>query len=157
MNVEILEFYLIDKNENRQALSGTLRINLPDIGIHILGIFVTKKKENWFFSLPGRSGIHHETGEFLWYPAVVFEDRDKQKELVQDIREKGREFILERLKDLENPLIFPPKAIKTLPIPSVPKPRVKPVEVTEIPKKSGFQMDKEYVDLPPLKKKKSYK
>lgn len=157
MNVEILEFYPIEKNEKKEALSGTLRINLPDIGIHILGIFVAKKKENWFFSLPGRNGTHHETGESVRYPAVVFENREKQKELIEAIREKGRAFILQRLENTETPLVFPPKAIKKLPIQSAPKNKVISAKAKETDKKSGFQIDKEYVDLPPLKKKKSFK
>lgn len=99
MNVEILEFYPIEKNEERKTLTGTLRVKLPDLGIHILGIFVFRKNDYWHFTIPGRTGEHHETGVSVRYPFVVFEDRDKQKELIEAIREKGREFILNRLSE----------------------------------------------------------
>jgi hypothetical protein len=107
MNVEILEFYPIEQNEERKTLTGTLRIKLPDIGIHILGIFVYRKNDYWHFTIPGRTGEHHETGASVRYPFIVFEDRDKQKELIEAIREKGRAFVLNRLADVENPIIFP--------------------------------------------------
>jgi hypothetical protein len=77
MNVEILDFYPIEKNENKGTLTGTLRIKLPDLGIHILGIFVFRKNDFWQFRLPGRSGTHHETGASVRYPFIVFEERAK--------------------------------------------------------------------------------
>lgn len=109
MDIEIIEFYPIDRDESRDTLTGTLRINLPEIGIHILGIFVSKRKETWFFSIPGRNGTHHETGKWIFYPHIVFDDREKQAELMAAIREKGKAFIESRLADTEHPLIFPNK------------------------------------------------
>ena len=107
MNVEILEFYPIERNEERDLLTGTLRVKLPDIGIHILGIYVSKRKDYWNFSLPYRSGIDHKTGEKIKYPIIVFEDREQHRSLIEAIRKKGLVFIERRLSDKENPLIFP--------------------------------------------------
>jgi len=111
MNIEVIEFYPMERDEEKEILTGTLRIKLPDIGIHILGIWCSKKKESWIFSLPGRTGIN-ETGEKVRYPCFVFEDREKQKDLITAIRKNGRDFIEKRLADIENPLIFPEKKEK---------------------------------------------
>lgn len=112
MNVEIVEFYPIEWKKERDSLTATLRIRIPDIGIHILGIYVSKAKDRCFFSLPGRLGTHHETGEAVRYPFIIFEDREKQKELMTAIREKGKGFIEKRLDDIENSLVWPQKQKK---------------------------------------------
>lgn len=109
MNIEILEFYPLEHNEAKGFLSGTLRVSLPDSGLHILGVYVMKKKDFWLFRLPTNTGTHHETGEFVRFPCIVFEDSEKQRDLMTAIREKGRAFIERRLSDTENPLIFPQK------------------------------------------------
>lgn len=102
MNIEIVDFFSIDKNPEKGLLNGTLRIKLPDLGIHILGIYVSKRKDTWFFNLPSKRA-HHETGEIVHYPCFVFEDKEKHRELIDAIRMKGREFIerwLTETKDL---------------------------------------------------------
>jgi len=109
MNVEIVEFYPIERKEEKDFLTGTLRIRLPDIKLQILGIFVTKNKDSWFFALPGRKGIDHKTGNAVRYPFIAFDDRQMQKELIEALREKVPAFIGKRLADTENPLVFPPK------------------------------------------------
>ena len=109
MNIEIMEFYPLECDEARGLLTGTLRVKLPEIGIHILGIHVSKRKECWFFTMPGRTSTHHESGESIRYPFFVFEDRDKQKEFIAAIREQGRAFIEMRLADGGNSLVFPQK------------------------------------------------
>lgn len=107
MNVEIVEFYPIEWNKERNSLTGTLRINLSDIGIHILGVYVTKKKDYWHFNLPGRNGTHHKTGEPVRYPFIVFDDKEMQRRLIDAIRVQGRAFIENKLADTTNPLIWP--------------------------------------------------
>ena len=109
MLVEIIEFYPQSFDQERGSLTGTLRIKLCDSGIHILGIYVCKRKDSWFFNLPGGMSIHHETGERVRYPYLVFEDREKHRELMEEIREKGRDFIEKRLTDTEKPLVIPQK------------------------------------------------
>ncbi len=104
MNVEIIEFYPLEGNESTGFISGTLKIRLSEQGIVIMGIFVSRSKGRYFFSMPGRMGIHHKTGEKIRYPAFVFEDREKQKELMEAIREKAPAFIEMRLANVERPL-----------------------------------------------------
>jgi len=109
MNIENIEFYPNERNEEKDSLTGTLRIKLPDIGIHILGVFVSKHNGFWFFSLPGRKSKHHETGTDVRYPFIGFENREQQKELIAAIREKGRAFIESKLADTTNPIVWPKK------------------------------------------------
>jgi hypothetical protein len=105
MKVEIVEFYPLTRTE--KGLTGTMRINLPEIGINILGVYVSKRNENFYFSLPARTATDHKTGQIIRYPLVVFEDREKHNELLAEIRLQGPEFIKRRLSDTENPLIWP--------------------------------------------------
>jgi len=109
MNIEVLEFFPFERDEDRDFLSGTLKIKLVDFGICVLGIYVTKKKNTWFFSLPGRTGTDHETGQEIRFPFVTFEDREKHKELIEAIRDQGRVFVEARLADTSKPLSFPAK------------------------------------------------
>lgn len=119
MNIEIIEFY--PSSGDKEQLTGTLRVKLPDIGIHILGVSVLKNKNFWRFSLPGRNGVDRQSGEAIWYPFVVFECKEKQKNLVDAIREKGRAFIEKRLEDTEIPLVFPERKPQSQSIPSIDK------------------------------------
>ena len=105
MKIEVIEFFPITRDDVRGVLTGTLRVKIPEVGLHILGIFVSKKKNFWFFTLPGKKGIHHETGEPVRYPFVVFEG-EQQRELMDAIRTHGRAYIEKRLDDKENPLVI---------------------------------------------------
>ena len=154
MKIEIIEFYGLDRNEEKGLLNGTLRIKLSEIGIHILGIYVTKKKESWFFHMPGRLGTNHETGEAVRYPFIVFEDREKQKELMTAIREKGREFIEKRLTDTENPIIWPQKQKKEQYIKKLSSTKDNAMEAKQIGKEAAkptISTIKVWQDPPPRK------
>jgi hypothetical protein len=93
MNIEIVDFYLIERDDERGTLTGTLRVKLCDSGLHILGVYVSRRKAIYHFMLPGRRGVHHETGLSVRYPFVVMEDRDQHKQLMDSIRDKGKAFI----------------------------------------------------------------
>ena len=93
MNIEINEFYPLEVNKDKSLVTGTIKVRLVDFGIDLLGIFVSKKKNFWLFSLPGRSAKHHETAEKIHYPFFSFENRKQQRSLVTEIRKKGRVFI----------------------------------------------------------------
>jgi hypothetical protein len=101
-----LNFTPLESQKDKGILTGTLRIKLSEVGIHILGIHVSKRKDFLDFTMPGRKGMNHETGEWIRYPFIVFEDRENHRELIEAIREKGRAFIGKRLADTENPMIF---------------------------------------------------
>lgn len=109
MNVKFVEFYPISGDESVDVFTGTIRVKLPDLSLDILGIFVSKKKNTWFFGLPGRQGIDAKSGEKIRYPFIVFEDREQQKALLSAIRERAPAFIEKRTIDKENPIVWPEK------------------------------------------------
>jgi hypothetical protein len=146
MNVEIVEFYPLSRNETKGELTGTLRVRLPELGLHILGVYVSKRGDAWYFTLPGREAVSHKTGERIRYPFIVFEDREKQKELVAAIREQGRAFIERRLTETENPIVFPELSKK--PPGQDRKPEIK-APTPGGSKPPAKQVFREYSDLPP--------
>lgn len=93
MNVEIVEFYLKEQNESKELLQGTIRIELPEFGIDILGIHVMKKKKHWFFSLPYKNGFDDVRKVAVRYPVFLFNEKEKQRLFIEAIRKKGIEFI----------------------------------------------------------------
>lgn len=103
MNVEFIEFFPDEINHERRILKGTLRIRIPELNLHILGVIICRNKNYWVVRLPGKFAIHHKTGEQIWFPYVVFEDRERQKQLIDVIREQAPAFIEKRLHDISNP------------------------------------------------------
>lgn len=97
MNIEIVEFYSIEKDDNREILKGTLHVYLVDLGIDLRGIYVQKRKNYWRFDLPSRSGVDQETKQLVRYPCFSFMDKKKTDQLLSLIRELGREYILKQL------------------------------------------------------------
>ena len=97
MDIEIVEFYLIEQDEAEGMLRGTLHIYIPSIDLDIRGCSVTKKKHRWFIGLPTRKAIDDDTGEWVRFPLVSFTDRVKTAALVAELREKGRVYIENKL------------------------------------------------------------
>lgn len=93
MNIEIVGFYEDSRDDAKQHLIGTLHVYLIDEEIDLRGIYVTKKKESWWFGMPQRKGKDEETGKAVWYPTFTFTDIEKQKSLMVAIRKGGREYI----------------------------------------------------------------
>lgn len=156
MNIEIVEFYLIKQNKDKDHLSGTLRVKLSDFGIHILGIIVSKRKDFWHFLLPGKITAHHQTGKSIRFPFITFENREKQQELLDSIREKGRAFIEKRFADKEIPPLFNQKEKETTPQAKPTKKKNNSTEVKNIANTSTSKPKpsiptKQWVDLPPIK------
>ncbi len=104
MKIEIVEFYLMGRNDEKQQLKGTLHIYLCDHDIDLRGISVTKRKDIWFFGMPSRNGIDPDTEKNVQYPIFSFTNREKSKQLLDEIIQKGKEYILRNVletKDLE--------------------------------------------------------
>lgn len=97
MNIEIMAFHPLSQIPEKNILTGTIRIHLKDLGIDILGIYVQKKKDKWFFTLPGRNSKHKDTGLNVWYPFITLHDKKAQNSLVEEIRKKTIAFIEPRL------------------------------------------------------------
>lgn len=151
MKIEIIEFYPNEYCEEKRILTGTLRVKIPAIGIHILGIFVNKNKDYWFFTLPGQKGIDHQTGEKVRYPYITFENDDQQKELIEAIRKKAPLFIEERLVDIDKSLILSQNWKTNSSQVRTPKTKVSSMEVKQIGKPIASIANKVWHDLPPRK------
>ena len=95
MNIEVVEFYPIEKNDKKQSLKGSLHVYLIDLGLDLRGIFVLKKKNTWVFRLPYRKGVDPDTKQPVGYPIFSFMKPEMNKELMQAIREKGKEYIID--------------------------------------------------------------
>jgi hypothetical protein len=101
MNVEVVDFYLIKRNDAAGKLEGEIRIRLPDFGLHLLGIYVSKSKDFWFFKLPGGRGTHHQTGKSVRFPFFSFEDKDQHREFMNAVRLHGQAFIEKKLLEMD--------------------------------------------------------
>lgn len=93
MDIEIQEFFPNPYDADKRIITGTLRIRLPADGICILGIYVSKKRNSYYFMLPGKNTRHCETMETIRYPFIVFDDQDKQRALMTALKEKAPAFI----------------------------------------------------------------
>ena len=150
-----MDFYPLEHNKVKGILTGTLRIKLSEIGVHLLGIYVSKKNNSWFFQLPGKFGSHHQTGEAIRFPFFCFENRDQQRELIAEIQKKAPAFIEKRLADLESPLIFPkksPSQLKQVESPETPYNSTGAKETVYTPSLKSTAM-KDWSDPPPLRKR----
>ena len=99
MEIEVVEFYLIDHDKATDTIRGTLHIYVPEIDLDIRGCQVTKKKHRWFIGLPNRRAIDEDTGETVRFPLVSFADATKTTALVAELRTKGRAYIEQKLTE----------------------------------------------------------
>ncbi len=155
MNIEILEFYPIERNEANGFLSGTLRIRLLDLGVDILGVYAVRNKNGYFFNLPRGKSIHHETGGVCFYPFLSFNDKEKQRMIMQEIKVKGQKFIEKRLASGDS-IVFPGKPSFNKSQSSTPRTKEIVREAKEIvtdnkPKPVSSIANKVWVDPPPRK------
>jgi|GEM_PF-3383222 hypothetical protein len=102
---KIIKFYEIERDDKKAFLSGTLHIRLS-IGIDLKGIFIHKKKDFLFCSLPNRKGYDRSTSNVISYATFVFEDKKLNNEFIANLRDEAKKFIEQYL--LENPEPLPP-------------------------------------------------
>jgi len=110
MTIEIIKFYEVERDVARDRVSGTLHIRLPEIGLHIRGIFALKKKDYFFFSFPQKRGFDRSLSQEINYSTLFFEDKDKHIEFMTTLRRDGQKFIEQYLLENPNPLPPIPKA-----------------------------------------------
>jgi hypothetical protein len=109
MNIEIIDFYPLHKDAHQYT--GTIRLRIIDIGIDLLGVHAKRTKDKWYFNIPFKTGVD-DKGNFVQYPLISFEDKEKQRALVNSIREKAPAFIEARIKDPVKPIVFKDKKAK---------------------------------------------
>lgn len=94
MDVEVVEFYTLERDDEKQILKGSLHVYLPDIDADLRGVMVRKRKDSWFFGLPTLFGVDPETGKRVKFPVFAFVNREKTDELKRLIRERGKDYIV---------------------------------------------------------------
>lgn len=109
MNIEIIDFYPLYRETHQYT--GTLRLRLIDLGIDLLGVHVKCTKDKWYFNIPFKTAVD-EKGVFVQYPLISFQDKEKQRALVNSIREKAPSFIEAKINDPLKPMVFKDKKAK---------------------------------------------
>lgn len=109
MTIEIVDYYPLEPKQN--DLAGNLRVRHIEKGIEILGVFVAKKKNFWYFQLPGKKTKHVQTGQDVWYPHLDF-GQGENKKILQEIKDKGIVFIENWILNKEKPKVIETYDIK---------------------------------------------
>lgn len=95
MEVEIVDFYFKERNDEKERFTGSLHVYLPEIQVDVRNFFVLKYKQKWRFWFPIGFGIDPETGKKVRFPIFCFLDAEKNAKMLDAIRKKGIEFIEE--------------------------------------------------------------
>lgn len=103
MKLDIVEFYPLEENAEKDVFNGTIRLSLGDIDIDLLGIYVYRKKGKWMFVLPGRKSLNVETKCYVWYHFFSFTDHKKNKEMTKVLMQKLPKFMDQWIKNRDNP------------------------------------------------------
>lgn len=105
MEIEFLKFYEVSRDDSRGHLSGTLHIRFPELGLNLKGIYVVKKKDFFHVSLPNKKCYDKSTEKEINYSTFLFDEKEKNDELMKILKTQGREFLLKYL--CETPQISP--------------------------------------------------
>ncbi len=101
MNIEIVDFYVMERDDSKKKLNGSMHVYIVDLDIDLRGLFVTRKNKQIFIYLPTKSGIDTETKEIVYFPIFSFGDMKKTQQLVKDILEVGRPYIWEKVLNVK--------------------------------------------------------
>lgn len=99
INMEVVEFYPFDPITNPKKFKGTLHVYLIDLEMDIRGIVVVKQGKGIFIDLPRKMYIDEDTDERKTYPIVSFSDSKKTRALYLSIKELGKKYIEQYLKE----------------------------------------------------------
>jgi hypothetical protein len=146
MKIKLLDFFLEEDNKERGYISGTLKVNLPDQGINILGVYVKKLKDKVYVLLPGRNIKDQKTEKVTRYPFISFDDREIQKKLIYEIRCKAVAFIEKKLSEDKEKVIPEKKPIVS-----------KEAKKITLPKGEVIIQNKIWKDPPKLNTKRKFK
>lgn len=112
MEIEIKEFYPIEINPQTNYMIGTVKFDLPENGICMMGYTVIVKKGKWYFIAPYKRGYDEKQKMFVRYPTCAFIDLDAHKKLIAKLQEIGPDWIMNRLTQPDAPKPWPPKPKK---------------------------------------------
>jgi hypothetical protein len=104
MQLEIVKFYETSRDDERGQLIGTLHIKLPEIGLNVKGIHVMRKKAYWFIGLPSKKGYDKSLDTEVSYAVILFDEKEKNEELINFLRSEGRKFVESYLENNPQPI-----------------------------------------------------
>jgi hypothetical protein len=93
IEIEVKNVYPVERNDQKQFVKGGLHvtITLGDVEgeINLRGVLFSKTKEKYFFRLPFKSGISHETKLSVQYPIFSFSNDELNKTVIDAIYQKA--------------------------------------------------------------------
>ncbi len=93
MNLEVIECYVIERDDKNHTFKGSLHVYLIDIKADLRGIHVSKNKNKWFFALPFQSSRDINATDRIRFPVFSFNDYKKTDLMKAVIKEKGKQYI----------------------------------------------------------------
>jgi hypothetical protein len=97
MDIEVVEFYTMERNDEKQTLVGSLHVYLTEMDVDLRGVLVKKRKDSWYFELPFLFGKDPETKQKVKFPVFSFVNREKTSELRNVVRDKGKDYIIKNV------------------------------------------------------------
>ncbi len=135
IEIEVKNVYPAERNDQKQFVKGGLHVTvkLGEVEINLRGILFSKEKERYFFRMPFKSGVSHETKLSVQYPIFSFSNLELDKAVIDSIYEKAPSVI-------ENFLSANPQTAEPMKQPEKPtqKPKVFVTPPT-LAKKSAIQ------------------
>lgn len=107
MNIEIVEFYPIKKDNKR--IQGTLHLYIEDWKMDLRGVWLCKfknksLKEMYMFRMPWKQTFD-ENGKEVRYPVIAFVDQTIEKQIFDFLHDSGKRYVEQKL---EEGVKFPP-------------------------------------------------
>lgn len=158
MKLLILQFYETLRDDENQILEGTMTINLPEIGVNVLGIFAKKKGNAYNYRIPDKFSIDENTKKRKYYPVFSFAHPEKRIEFMQKLRIKAKEFMIKWIdRDLNTviPLSVDAKESDLKKISQNLETSAKEKKSVKLLNQLPDVVNKKYVDLKPIKKRPS--
>lgn len=144
MEIEIVEFYPVEKQERR--LLGSLHVYIIDLKLDIRGfrvIFDMDAQKRWKFVFPHISIFFPKEQKPETFPVVQFSDPQMNRDLIKQIRKKASEYIRKNffdegmeleLKKIEGQMKFSKSPLNRRPMY---KPRIPPKPKEKLPSYDG--------------------
>lgn len=97
MDIEIVEAYDIVK-KNKKSFNWSVHVYICAEQFDLRGVFISKRGKSYFVHLPHRWTTDPETNENVCFPTFSYTSPEKNKDLIDSIREKAVPFIKEKIE-----------------------------------------------------------
>lgn len=95
MEIEVVEYYPMEKKNKNARLLGTMHVYLCDEKIDLRGVKIYKGGKSYFVEVPFSYGIDEETKEKVKYPYLSFIENDKQEDFIKSLRAAAKTHLFE--------------------------------------------------------------